>query len=118
MRAQRSEDGDEVVDVLACVRSRELDPEAHLVFRHERVGRDRDVDAVFEQISSNLVDLVVVGERDFDHGETARIGGPDAELLESREDSVGVLPQAEPNLVASAAVDVESGGRGCERRDR
>ena len=61
--SQRAEDVDQVVDLFIRVGGRDLDPEANLVLRHQRVGRHRGVDPFVEQVAADLVDLVVIGQR-------------------------------------------------------
>src|SRR5436190_15027263 len=63
---QRGQDRDQLLDLVVPVRRGDLDPEAHLALRREGVRGHRHVDPVLEEVPANVVDLLVVRERDLD----------------------------------------------------
>src|SRR4029078_11940615 len=48
---------DETLDLGVRIRRRDLNPEADLASRNERIGRERDVDAVLEEEPADRVDV-------------------------------------------------------------
>ena len=100
--------------VLAAV---ELDPEADLVARHERVGGDRGVDAAVEQQPADRVDAPVIADGDLDDREAAAVGRGHAEAVECVQHARREVVQRRSQRVAAALVDVEAGERGRQRGD-
>ena len=110
----------EVVDLLGGVGGGQLDAEAGLLAGDHRVGGEGHVDAAVEQLAADRVQVGRVGHGQLDQGEAGGVGGGDAELVQVLEHGPGPLPQAGPELVAPALVDLEAGQGGGQRghRDR
>src|SRR5438270_145387 len=117
---------DEPLDLRLRVRRCDLNPEADLVSRNERIGGEGDVDAVLEEESADRVDVLAVTERDLDDrkaGVVRRVGAEPVEcgVVARRPASSPVLrlPQhqqraaAARRLLSSArAAAVTAGGGG------
>ena len=80
----------QVLDLVVAVGRGDLDPEADFVLRHQGVRGHRHVDAAVEEEATDLVDVLVAGERYLDHGVTRLVRRVDAELVEAAENVVGL----------------------------
>ena len=80
---------DQTVDLVVGVGSGQLDPEADLVLGDERVCGERDVDAALEQEAADVVDAVVVAQRDLDDRQARAVRRLDVEPVERVEHAGG-----------------------------
>jgi hypothetical protein len=96
-----------MLDLLVGVGRCDLYAEPDFVLRHERVGGHRGVDAFAEQVSADLVDLIVVDERNLDDREPALVRRADVETIERVEDPMRSLPQGQ-------AGEIDATGEGPE----
>ena len=118
-----AEDLAQPVDLLVGVRGGDLDAEADLVLRHERIGRHRDVDPAGEEVAADRVDVLVIREGDLDERVAGLVRRVDVELV-SRSSTVGSSDggragsgrRAPRSLQARDRVASEATGEGPEYR--
>ena len=95
------------------VEDRVTTKEAHL---RERIRGHRDVDPAREQMRADLVDVLMVRERDLDDRIARLVRRGDIELLQPVEHLVRLSVEVAPDLVSALGVDLQTRHDGRERR--
>src|SRR6202035_1350483 len=112
------EDSVQVIDLLVGVRGGQLEAEADLVMRNERVGCHRRVDATVEKKVANLVDRVGVRQWYLNDGQARGVRGRNAQASHLRQDAVRQAVQLAADAVSAPFVDAQPFERGGKRGDR